>query len=71
MTALANSLLRIWSAKSRNPRLTGRGQSGSASVTVLQESGFAAWVRDRYLELSEITQRTAPTVVVIVLRILR
>ena len=77
MTALANSLRRIRSAKSRNPRLTGRGQSGSIEAVgtqktvVLKESGPILWVRDRFLELAEITQRTAPAAIVIALRILQ
>ena len=32
MNALANSLLRIWSAKNRLPRLTGRGSAGSCRI---------------------------------------
>jgi hypothetical protein len=73
MTALANSLRRIWSAKSRSPRLTGRGQSGSMARKEIssQESDFAAWVRDKFLELAEITQRTTPTAIVLALRLLR
>jgi hypothetical protein len=77
MTAPANSLRRIWSAKSRSPRLTGRGRSGSINAagpleTVgPRENRSTLWVRDRFLELSEITQRTAPAVIVIALRILR
>jgi hypothetical protein len=71
MTALVNSLRRIWSAKSRSPRLTGRGRSGSVSAAGTEANGFATWVLDTYLELAELTQRTAPTVVVIALRILR
>jgi len=77
MTAQANSLRRIRSAKSRSPRLTGRGQSGSIQAVgtpktvVLKESGPILWVRDRFLELAEITQRTAPAAIVIALQILR
>jgi hypothetical protein len=77
MTALANSLRRIWSAKSRSPRLTGRGQSGSIKAVGLQETvvskenGPTLWVRDKFLELAEITARTTPTIIVIALRILR
>jgi hypothetical protein len=71
MTALVNSLRRIWSAKSRSPRLTGRGQSGSADAHRKPANGLAAWVLDTYLELAELTQRTAPTVFVIALQILR
>jgi hypothetical protein len=77
MTALANSLRRIWSAKSRSPRLTGRGQSGSTKALARprtvesNESGPTLWVGDKLLELAQITQRTAPAVIVIALRILR
>jgi hypothetical protein len=71
MTALVNSLRRIWSAKSRSPRLTGRGWSGSPDASRKPAIGFAAWVLDTYLELAELTQRTTPTVVVIALQILR
>jgi hypothetical protein len=71
MTALANSLRRIWSAKSRSPRLTGRGRSGSIQEVGTQANDFAAWLLDTYLELAEVTQRTAPTIVVIALQILR
>jgi hypothetical protein len=71
MTALVNSLRRIWSAKSRSPRLTGRGRTGSADASGKQAIGFAAWVLDTYLEVAELAQRTAPTVVVIALQILR
>jgi hypothetical protein len=77
MTALANSLRRIRSAKNRSPRLTGRGQSGSIRAVAPQqtvgpqESDPILWVRDKFLELAEITQRTAPAVIVIALRILR
>lgn len=58
MTALAHSLLRIWSAKSRVPRLTGRGHSD-----------FIELLRDGILELVHAARRTAPTVVLIALRI--
>ena len=73
MTALASSLRRMWPAKSRSPRLTGRGRSGSISTKEISapENGFATWVRDKFLELAEITQRTTPTLIVIALRILR
>ena len=77
MTAPANSLRRIWSAKSRSPRLTGRGQSGSIKALAPQQTvesnagGPTLWLRDKFLELAEITTRTVPTVIVIALRILR
>ncbi len=82
MTVPANSLQRIWSARSRSPRLTGRGQSGSVNApepqetvvsqeVVSQANGRTLWVLDKFLELTEIMRRSAPTVVVIALRMLR
>lgn len=71
MTAMADSLRRIWSAKSRSPRLTGRGASGSTTGFKLQENRFTSRVRDKFLELAELAHRTAPTVFVIALQLLR
>jgi hypothetical protein len=69
MTALANSLLRVWSAKGRNPRLTGRGQSG-ASYSAAPES-LASWAWERLHLLRQTAQRTLPVVLAFALQILR
>ena len=42
---LANSLRRIWSAKNRGPRQTGRGQSGIENSL---DYGTESWVWERF-----------------------
>ena len=55
MTALANSLKRIWAAKSRVPHRTGWGTCGSLAETSLAGSFY----------------QSAPAVLVIVLNLFR
>jgi len=61
VTALANSLKRIWSAKNRVPHLTGWGTSGSSF----------AWMQERGLELLEAVQRNVPIAIIVALNIFR
>ena len=68
MTALANSLKRIWSARNRVPDLTGSGTSGFFSKN---ETNLACWAKDRVLELIGLARRTAPTVIVIACNLFR
>lgn len=70
MRTLANSLLRIWSAKDRVPHLTGWGRSRSQE-SALNKTDLSHWVGEGLLELVAIAQRTAPTVVVVALNIFR
>ena len=70
MTALASTLHRVWSAKGRLPRLTGRGEPGfSAGKT--EPGNSLDCMGKTLLELLHLARRTAPTVVVIALRIFR
>ena len=64
MTALANSLKRIWSAKNRVPHLTGWGTSGSRMAA-------KDWMHERVLELVEAAQRNVPTAIAVTLNIFR
>jgi hypothetical protein len=66
MSVLANSLKRIWSAKGHVPHLTGWGTTGSSARTTLLESAY-----ERLLAAIELARHSAPSVVVIVLNILR
>jgi hypothetical protein len=68
MSALATMFLRVWSAKSRLPRLNGRGTP--AETLNADHRNTTSWM-ERLLELTELARRTAPTVVVIALRIFR
>ena len=61
MTALANSLKRIWSAKNRVPHLTGWGTSGSR----------ICWMQERGLALVEAVQRNLPVAIIVALNIFR
>ena len=61
MTALANSLKRIWSSKNRILHLTGWGTSGSR----------IAWMQERGLELLEAVQRNVPIAIIVALNIFR
>jgi len=70
MTALANTLQRVWSAKGRLPRLTGRGEPGSSAGTT-EPGNSSPCLGETLLELLHLARRTAPTVVVIALRIFR
>ena len=69
MTALANSLKRIWSAKSRVPHLTGWGACGSQNST--KATTLLGSVYEGVLALTEVAHRTAPTILVIVWNIFR
>ena len=71
MTVLANSLRRIWSAKSRVPHLTGWGTRGSPTSPTNQTTTLAGSVYEGVLALSEVARQSAPTVLVIVLNIFR
>jgi hypothetical protein len=70
MTALANSLKRIWSAKNRVPRLTGWGTFGSCCRSC-QETGFTHRAHERLHALKEIVQRNLPTVVALACSLFR
>ena len=69
MTALANSLKRIWSAKNRVPHLTWWGTSGSIEVSASTTKVYSAYVTVR--ELVALARRTAPTIFVIAYNIFR
>jgi hypothetical protein len=64
MTALANSLKRLWSAKNRIPRQTRRGTFGSGCA-LLPETGFAHRAHERFHALKEVVQRSIPTLIVL------
>ena len=66
MTALANSLKRIWAAKSRVPHQTGWGTCGSPAETTLAGSFYQS-----ALALQGVVRQSAPTVLVIILNIFR
>ena len=70
MTALANSLKRIWSAENRVPHLTGWGTSGSRTAG---NDGMTliCWAHERVLELMEAAQRNVPMVIAVTLNIFR
>lgn len=68
MTALASALQRVWSAKNRRPRPTERGTSGSLHRVIARSGAYWAC---KLSELGALARRTAPTVVVIALRIFR
>jgi hypothetical protein len=63
MNALAHSLRRIWAAKDRLPRLTGRGKAGCSTPL--------DWTRKQLVELAAIARRNAPTVILLVFNIFR
>lgn len=70
MTALATALQRMWSAKGRLPRLTGRRMPAFVqAMSTLSKLG-PAWLC-KLRELVSFARQTAPTVVIIALRILR
>ena len=70
MTALATALQRVWAAKGRLPRLTGRGApAGFHGASDLARPG-TDWLY-KLMELVALARRTAPTVVIIALRIFR
>jgi len=70
MTVLAHSLKRIWSAKNRVPHQTGWGTCGSLQ-NVIKETTLVGAVYEGVLALTEVAQRTAPTVLLIVWNIFR
>jgi hypothetical protein len=63
MTALANSLKRVWSAKNRVPHLTGWGTSGS--WTASKAETVVCWTYERAVDLIAVFRRTAPTFIVV------
>ena len=70
MNALANSLVRIWSASDRGPRLTGRGNPGCG------RAALRAWIKDSqarrtFSEIVAFVERTAPTVLLLAFNIFR
>jgi hypothetical protein len=74
MTAPANSLRRIRSAKNRVPHLTGWGTSGSRRTekeTQKNEATLVRWAHDLLLEFIEIAQYIVPTLVVIACNLFR
>jgi hypothetical protein len=68
VNALAHSRKRIWSASNRVPHLTGWGTSGSHW---LKETSLLRWIHDRFLELVEVAQRTAPIAMAFALNLFR
>ena len=66
MTALANSLKRIWAATGRVPHLTGWGTSGSPAGATLAGS-----IYEDVLALTEVARQCAPAVLVMVLNLFR
>ena len=70
MTAPASARWRIWSAKDRLPHRTWWGNPGSRNPAT-DENPLVAWACETLLELLEAAQRTAPTLVVVVLNIFR
>lgn len=70
MKALANSLLRIWSANDRVPRLTGRGNPGCGMVA-LREWMMDSWAQKTFAEVFAFVQRTAPTVLLLAFNLFR
>ena len=68
MTALADSLKRIRTAKSRVPHQTWWGTAGSLPTT---GTTLAGSVYETVLALTALARQSAPTVVVVVLNILR
>jgi hypothetical protein len=74
MTALANSLRRIWSAKNRVPRLTGWGKSGPRFVVyefLSEEAPLVRWAQERLQGLVAVAHQTAPTVILVTLNLFR
>lgn len=67
MTVLANSLKRIWSAKDGVPHRTGWGTSRSTTEGMT----MAGRAFEMFLELVELAQRAAPTVIVVALNLFR
>ena len=68
MKALANSLLRIWSAKNRlshRTRLVRLGSNRTSPTTTFYR------MREKFLECVELARQTAPTVIVLTLNIFR
>jgi len=61
VTTLANSLMRIWSAKNRVPHLTGWGTTGSRTT----------WMHEQALGFIEVVQRNLPAAIILALNILR
>ena len=70
MTALADSLKRIWSAKNRVPHLTGWGIRGSL-WNMNDETSLVGSAYEGVLALSEAARLSAPTILLIVWNILR
>lgn len=70
MNSLANSLKRIWSARSRPPNLAGWVRLGSLT-SATDEGMLGCWARKKFLEFIEVVQRTAPTVIGVALNIFR
>ena len=70
MTALVNSLKRIWSAKNRVPHQTGWGTPGSypQSIETITPIGR---VMGKFLALLALARRATPTIVIITLNIFR
>jgi hypothetical protein len=63
MTAPANSLKRVWSAKYRVPYITGWGTSGSRKAS--KGETLACWAHERAVDLIGVFRRTAPTFIVV------
>jgi hypothetical protein len=67
MTALANSLKRIWSAKNRVPHLTGWGTLGSTHDSNLNTRR----TDERFRTLKELIQRNLPNVIAVACSLFR
>jgi hypothetical protein len=75
VTALVNSLKRIWSARNRVPRQTGWGTPGSLVKEKKKENEektpHLRRTMEGFLELAALARRTAPTIVIVTLNIFR
>lgn len=65
-----SALKSMWLLMKGLSRRAGRDFHGSRNP-VTSESKLFNWAHDRFLQLRELTQRTAPTLIVIVLNIFR
>jgi len=70
MTALTNSLRRIWSAKGRVPHRTWWGTPGSRQA-VAAETTRRGRVRQGLIDLVALAHRTAPPIILLALNIFR
>ena len=69
MTALVNSLKRIWYARNRRPHRTGWGPRGSQKN--ITNTTLIGSVYESFLALTGVARQTAPTILVVVWNIFR